>query len=73
MFHILGKNLLISEFSGVVLEVPSVDSMGIRSRKELWWVELKNLNGTITMELGDFQRVLMEPSLWNLVIRVRKS
>ena len=54
MFHILGKNLLISEFSGVVLEVPSVDPMGIRSRKELWWVELKNLNGTITMELGDY-------------------
>ena len=64
---------MMFEFSGVVLEVPSVDSMGIRSRKELWWVELKNLNGTITMELGDFQRVLMEPSSWNLVIRVRKS
>ena len=42
------------EFSGVELEVPSVDSMGIRSRKELWWWELKNLNGTITMELGDY-------------------
>ena len=44
----------MSEFSCVVLEVPSVDPMGIRSRKELWWVELKNLNGTITMELGDY-------------------